>query len=242
MRLVTRLARASAAAALSILSAAALVVLCAPAVADEPCKVLDPELQVSYSGRCVDGLAEGLGVASGIAAYTGEFRAGRKHGKGTKTWANGDRYEGDFSDERIEGFGTYTFGRGPWAGESYTGDYLAGRRHGHGVYKWASGDLYNGPWREDLPVGPPTPMMRARAKHREEVRAAVAVQGQRVCREVPIGIGGRDWVRGTVVALNEEGQPAVRIDEIGESNPLASLGVKPGVFIWVTPEEWVPCY
>ena len=221
---------------------AALFIVCAPVKADEACKVLDLELQVSYSGRCVNGLADGLGVASGIAAYTGEFRAGRKHGKGTKTWANGDRYEGDFVEERIEGFGTYTFGRGPWAGESYTGEYLGGQRHGHGVYRWASGDVYDGPWREDVPVGPPTVMMQARAKHRQELRSAVAVQGQKVCREVPIGIGGRDWVRGTVMALNEEGQVAVRIDEIGEKNPLASMGLKPGVFVWAEAQEWVPCY
>jgi hypothetical protein len=85
-------------------------------------------------------------------------------------------------------------------------------------------------------------MMQARAKHRQELRAAVAVQGQKVCREVPIGIGGRDWVRGTVMALNEEGQVAVRIDEIGEKNPLASMGLKPGVFVWAEAQEWVPCY
>jgi hypothetical protein len=225
-----------------VTAALALLVMSASVAADEACKVLDPELQVSYSGRCVNGLAEGLGVASGIAAYTGEFRAGKKHGKGAKTWANGDRYEGDFVEERIEGFGTYTFGRGPWAGERYSGEYLAGQRHGHGVYRWASGDVYDGPWRDDVPVGPPTAMMRARANHREELRAAVAVQGQKVCREVAIGIGGRDWVRGTVMALNAEGQVAVRIDEIGSANPLASMGLKPGVFVWTEAEEWIPCY
>jgi len=208
----------------------------------QECKVQDPELQGAYSGRCVDGLAEGMGVASGIAEYTGEFKAGRKHGKGVKTWANGDRYEGDFFEERIEGFGTYTFGRGPWAGESYTGEYVGGKRHGHGVYRWASGDVYSGPWREDVPVGPPTAMMLAQAKHREESRAAVAQPGQKVCREVAVGIGGRDWIRGTVLAVNEERQVAVRIDEIGPQNPLGALGLKPGVFVWAAAEQWTPCY
>jgi hypothetical protein len=221
---------------------AVLLALVAPLALAEECKVLDPELQGAYSGRCVNGLAEGLGVASGIAAYTGEFKAGKKHGKGVKTWANGDRYEGDFAEERIEGFGTYTFGRGRWAGETYTGEYRAGRRHGHGVYRWATGDVYDGPWRDDVPVGPPTPMMLAREKHRQEVTGAVAKEGQKVCREVPIGIAGRDWVRGTVMAVNEERQVAVRIDAIGESNPLASYGLKPGVLVWAAAEEWIPCY
>jgi hypothetical protein len=218
-----------------------LLFLASLALAQE-CKVLDPELQGAYSGRCVDGLAEGAGVASGTASYTGEFKAGRKHGKGLKTWANGDRYEGDFYEERIEGFGTYTFGRGPWAGETYTGEYVGGRRHGHGVYRWASGDLYSGPWHEDVPAGPPTAMMRAQAKHREEARAAVAKPGQKVCREVEVGIGGRDWVRGTVLDVNEERQVAVRIDEIGPQNPLGALGLKPGVFVWAEAEQWTPCY
>jgi hypothetical protein len=208
----------------------------------EVCKVLDPELQGAYSGQCVNGLAEGPGTASGVAGYTGSFRAGRKHGKGVKTWPNGDRYEGDFVDERIEGFGTYAFGRGPWAGESYTGEYLAGRRQGHGVYRFASGDVYEGPWRADVPVGRPTPMMLAREKHFAELYAAVAKPGQKVCREVPIGIGGRDWLRGTVMGVDEKRQLAIRIDAIGEANPLASYGLKPGIQVLADPQEWLPCY
>lgn len=223
-------------------AAGVLLALCASLALAGDCKVLDPELQGAYSGRCVDGLAQGLGVASGIASYRGEFKAGKKHGRGVKRWANGDRYEGEFVEERIEGFGTYVFGRGRWAGETYTGAYRAGRRHGHGVYRWASGDVYAGPWRDDVPVGPPTPMMVAREKHRQETLAAVASAGQKVCREVPIGIAGRDWVRGTVIEVSEERQVAVRIDEIGAANPLASLGLKPGVFVWGEAEEWTPCY
>src|SRR5438094_227495 len=87
------------------------------------CRVLDPELQTSYSGPCVNGLAEGQGVARGSATYEGEFKVGRKHGRGVKSWANGDRYEGGFADDHKHGQGTYTWGRGPWAGERYEGNY-----------------------------------------------------------------------------------------------------------------------
>ena len=55
------------------------------------CRVLDPELQGSYTGGCANGLAEGEGMASGSAQYSGGFQQGKKHGKGAKTWANGDR-------------------------------------------------------------------------------------------------------------------------------------------------------
>ena len=44
-------------------------------------------------------------------------------------------------------------------------------------------------------------MMRARAKFAAEALAAVAKQGQKVCREMEVGIGGRDWVRGVVVGV-----------------------------------------
>src|ERR671936_2685573 len=95
------------------------------------CRVLDPELQASYSGPCVNGLAEGRGFAHGTATYEGDFRAGRKHGRGVKTWPNGDRYEGDFVEDRKEGTGMYVWGRrSPWAGQRYTGGFLNDRRHG----------------------------------------------------------------------------------------------------------------
>jgi hypothetical protein len=206
----------------------------------QQCRVLDPELQVSYAGPCVNGLASGTGTAIGTAEYRGEFRDGRKHGKGVKTWPNGDRYDGEFFEDRLEGFGAYSFGRGPWAGERYEGDYANDRRHGYGVYRWATGDVYKGPWREDAAVGAATPMMAAQARWREGARAAVAKSGQKVCRELPVGIGGRDWVRGTVVAVQED-KVAVRIDDLGsQSNALAAT-MKPGEALWDTPEVWTPC-
>ena len=52
-----------------------------------------------------------------------------------KTWANGDRYEGAFADDRREGFGTYTWGRGKWAGERYEGGYSNDQRHGYGTFR-----------------------------------------------------------------------------------------------------------
>lgn len=208
----------------------------------QPCRVVDPELQGRYAGGCVDGLAEGVGSASGYARYEGEFRAGRKHGKGVKTWPNGDRYEGGFVEDRKQGTGTYVWGRGPWAGERYEGAYVADRRHGFGVYRWPSGDVYAGPWKEDAFAGPPTPMMAARAKFEAEARAAVAKEGQKVCREMPIGIGDRDWVRGVVVATNAE-QVAVRIDEAGRHpHVIANVEARKGDVLWDAPVNWTPCY
>ena len=208
----------------------------------QDCRVLDSELQGRYTGPCLNGLAEGIGEASGAAHYRGGFDAGRKHGKGVKTWPNGDRYEGDFVEDRREGIGTYVWGRGKWQGERYEGAYVNDKRHGLGVYRWPSGDVYSGPWKEDAFAGPATPMMAARAKFEEEARAAVAKEGQKVCREMPVGIGQRDWVRGTVVNTGAE-QVAVRIDDAG-SHPhvIAGADVLRGDIVWDAPVNWTPCY
>jgi hypothetical protein len=207
----------------------------------QECKVLDPELQGVYAGPCVDGLAQGLGEARGAAEYRGEFRAGMKHGKGVKSWPNGDRYEGEFADDRREGQGKYTWGRGPWAGESYEGGYLADKRHGEGTYRFASGDVYKGPWADDRVAGYATPMMLARRKFEEEARKAVAVEGQKVCREMRIGIALSEWIRGTVVAVSEE-QVGVRVEDPGtHRHMVAGVELQKNDVVWDAPTEWTPC-
>ena len=202
----------------------------------QSCRVVDPELQGSYSGGCVNGLAEGEGAASGQAQYRGEFRAGRKHGHGVKTWPNGDRYEGEFVADQKDGYGTYQWGKGPWEGERYDGTFAADRRQGHGTYWWPNGDVYDGPWEADRPTGPGTEMMQARARHAAEALAAVARPGQRVCREMPVGIGGRDWVRGVVVGVEGE-HVGVRIDDPG-----AHTHFPRGDTVWDLARAWTPCW
>lgn len=215
--------------------------LASPALAQE-CKVVDPELQEAYAGPCVGGLAQGEGFAQGTAQYRGGFKAGRKHGYGVKRWPSGDRYEGEWVDDRKHGAGTYVWGRGPWAGERYEGEFRMDRRHGMGTYRWPNGDLYSGPWENDAAVGVPTEMMRARARFEEEARAAVAKEGQKVCREMPVGIGASDWVRGVVVAVSPD-KVAVRIDEPGrQPHAIANVEVRRGDTVWDAPALWTPCW
>jgi hypothetical protein len=207
----------------------------------QECKVLDPELQGSYAGPCSDGLADGAGHAQGTAEYRGEFRAGKKHGQGVKSWPNGDRYEGDFVEDRREGRGKYTWGRGLWAGESYEGGYRADQRHGEGTYRFATGDVYKGPWAEDRITGHATPMMLARHKFEEEAKQAVAVEGQKVCREMPVGNALGEWIRGTVVGVSGD-QVGVRVDEPGTHRHLiAGVELQEGDVVWDTPTAWIPC-
>ena len=211
------------------------LVTASPAIA-QVCKVLDPELQRTYSGPCVNGLAEGEGSASGRRGVPRRVQGGRKHGRGVKTWPNGDRYEGGFAADAKDGYGSYVWGAGPWEGERYDGEFAADRREGYGIYWWPSGDLYAGPWEGDRPTGPGTGMMRARAKFAEEVKAAVARQGQKVCREMPVGIGGRDWVRGVVVDL-EGDHVGVRVDDPGQHAHFPR-----GEVVWDLARSWTPCW
>lgn len=224
---------------ISVLLAGMAAVAAVPAAV---CAVLDPELQGSYSGGCKDGLAEGHGEARGDATYRGDFKAGRKHGKGIKTWRNGDRYEGDFIEDRREGTGMYAWGRGSaWAGQRYTGGYLNDRRHGYGVYEWPNGERYAGPWENDRSTGTPTKGMFARARSEVELAAAVGRVGAKVCREMEVGIGNRDIVRGTVTAVAGE-SISVRIDDPGKLDHLiGGTPITKGTVVSDPLKFWLPC-
>ncbi len=212
------------------------------AIGQTGCRVLDPELAGSYQGECRDGLAEGYGEAKGTAEYRGDFRAGRKHGKGVKTWPSGDRYEGKFVDDRKQGAGKYTWNpHGASAGESYSGDYLNDLRHGNGVYEWPSGDRYAGPWAYDTPTGPPTPMMIARARAKTESLAAVGTPGIIVCREKRVGIAVRDRIRGEVTSVDAD-RIFVRIDDPGrQPHMVDDRPLVKGMTIQSAAVDWTPC-
>lgn len=226
-----------------ILRLALLFAPVAMSQAPAQCMVLDSELQGRYVGGCMNSLADGYGEASGAAEYKGGFRAGRKHGKGVKTWpASGDRYEGDFNEDRKQGVGTYTWGpRSVWAGEKYSGNYRNDRRDEFGVYEWPGGDRYAGAWKNDVITGQPTAKMFSRARAYGEIAAAVGKLGVKVCREMTVGIGTRDWVRGTVMAL-EADMIAVRIDDAGQfQHTISNVPVSKGGIVRDALQYWTPC-
>lgn len=205
--------------------------------------MLDPELQGSYVGACVNGYAEGSGEARGQAHYRGEFRAGRKHGTGMKSWpSSGDRYEGDFVDDRKHGAGRYVWGpRSASAGQRYSGDYVNDRRHGHGVYEWPSGDRYVGGWDNDAITGAPTKGMLLRARAQAERAAATGKIGAKVCRELRVGVATEDLVRGTVLA-REGDHIRVRIDYPGKfEHVIAQQAIVKGAVLSDPMTFWIPC-
>ena len=221
-----------------------LCTLSALAQAQSKCLVLDPELQASYSGGCKDGKAEGRGTAKGSAVYVGEFHEGKKQGRGVKTWAWGDRYDGDFLNDAKHGMGRYTWGaRSAFAGDRYEGGFANDKRNGYGAYVWASGDAYAGPWKDDAVAGRATPMMLARFRATKESLAAMAMPGVKLCRESTVGAGLKEWIEAETRAVNQSTlQVAVKVTKLG-AKPLAVAGtqVAVGETVWDDPLNWIPC-
>jgi len=67
--------------------------------------------------------------------YVGEWKDDKKHGQGTFTFANGEKYVGEYKDNNRHGQGTYTF----TDGAKYVGEFNDGKKHGQGTYTYANG-------------------------------------------------------------------------------------------------------
>lgn len=78
--------------------------------------------------------------------YEGNYRDGRRHGRGVLTFSNGDRYEGWFVDGEIRGKGVLYLANG----DIYASDRDFGPRgiQGCGVYIGGNGDRYIGQFRD----------------------------------------------------------------------------------------------
>jgi hypothetical protein len=208
------------------------------------CAVVDPELQGSYEGGCVDGKAEGKGTAKGSAAYVGEFHEGKKHGRGVKTWPRGDRYEGAFADDYMSGWGIYTWGaKSLFAGDRYEGELTKDKRNGFGIYTWASGDSYAGPWKDDAVSGRATPMMIARFRATNASLEAMAKPGVKVCHESTVGAGAKSRTEGETQGLNKDArQVSVKVTKLGSAPTfVAGTEVAVGDIVWDDPLNWIPC-
>ncbi len=113
------------------------------------CRVLDKDIQGTYTGDCKNGLAEGYGVSIGKDKYEGYFHKGALNGKGKYTWGKGqwegDVYEGDWKNGMKHGTGKYTYANG----EIYEGNFHKGELSGKGKYIWADGSEYIGIYKND---------------------------------------------------------------------------------------------
>ncbi|AVK76365.1 Morn repeat domain containing protein [Pandoravirus neocaledonia] len=123
-----------------------------------------------YWGDCRDGLPHGYGLAlllpapycqrdrtsarthlepadaatlSSRTGYEGEWRNGRRCGRGVHTFACGSRFTGSWVDDEIDGHGVFTF----HDGASYMGGWKSDLPDGHGIFVYADGGRREGEWR-----------------------------------------------------------------------------------------------
>jgi hypothetical protein len=239
VRPVTAIAAAWSAWFCLVLVALLACVAASAAQSAAPCKVVDPQLQESYTGGCRNGLANGKGKASGLATYAGGFRAGLKSGKGVKVWPWGDRYEGGFENDRKHGHGSYTWGEGSqWAGERYEGQYREDRREGWGVYTWPNGDRYEGQWKQDQRLG--YSVMELRQLQAAGAQQAAFTPGTTVCWLSPAVEGG--WlVKGKVESFDGSVLKIVLAEVPGGLTVAQGAPVHAGQVIADRPLDWTPC-
>jgi len=120
----------------------------------------DEELYTGDTKLCLDGDTKrhGKGVARWghhqAESYSGEWLYNERHGKGERTWHDGQVYNGHWVHDEMEGKGSYR-----WPGGSkYNGEFQDGKRHGTGVQMWpiAGGGgvmQYDGEWKLDRRSG-----------------------------------------------------------------------------------------
>ena len=76
--------------------------------------------------------------------YVGEWQNNNMHGYGTYTWADGDKYVGEWQNNKRHGQGAQTYADG----SKYVGKFVAGEKHGYGIYTWTDGDRKAGVWKK----------------------------------------------------------------------------------------------
>jgi len=68
-----------------------------------------------------------------------------RNGQGTKTYANGEKYQGTWKKGKRNGQGTWTYANG----EKYQGQWKKDKMNGLGTYTWANGEKYRGGWKNN---------------------------------------------------------------------------------------------
>jgi hypothetical protein len=72
-----------------------------------------------------------------------------REGKGVCYYNNGDKYEGDWRNDKKEGTGKCLYCNADW----YIGFWLNDKREGLGTYHYANGDRYEGSWYNGVKEG-----------------------------------------------------------------------------------------
>lgn len=94
--------------------------------------------------------------------YIGEFRNNKIHGQGIYNFASGNKYVGEYKNSKKHWKGTFTFFV---TGNKYVGEYKNGKRHGKGTFTFATGDKYVGKFKNGKFNGQGTFTYKSGAKY-----------------------------------------------------------------------------
>lgn len=81
--------------------------------------------------------------------YQGQWKDGKRHGRGDQCWADGSVYQGNWVDDMRCGKGRYIASDG----SMYEGEWRENMFHGHGKCVYANGKKYDGRWYENMKHG-----------------------------------------------------------------------------------------
>jgi hypothetical protein len=98
------------------------------------------------SAQCTGDCKNGYGTmryTDGV--YEGMWFEGKRHGLGKLITSNGDKYIGNFLDDRYNGRGTYYWSNG----RVYDGDWISGNMCGYGKMTYADNSYYEGSFDND---------------------------------------------------------------------------------------------
>ncbi len=79
--------------------------------------------------------------------YVGEYKDEKRHGQGTYTFADGGKYVGELRGDKWHGQGTFIFADGG----KYIGEWKDDRRDGFGVFTYKDGTIYSGQFSAEYP-------------------------------------------------------------------------------------------
>ena len=120
----------------------------------KPPQQVQPPVQTYSPSQCVGDVASwnnciGTYTWPDGQKYVGEFRDDKKHGQGTHTWPSGQKYVGEYRDGKKHGQGTLTFP----SGQKYVGEFRDGKSNGQGTLRSPNGSvIHSGLWADDKPV------------------------------------------------------------------------------------------
>ena len=80
--------------------------------------------------------------------YKGEYKVGVKEGQGIYEWSQGVRYEGDWKNNEMHGWGVFFNDD-----EKYEGEFIDGVYDGNGRLVESSGEIYEGRFRDGMKHG-----------------------------------------------------------------------------------------